>query len=112
LEKPGAAGSAARSHPLAKHLEITGVRLEGLKSNQLKIQYVVVNHSRADLPELKVIVSLVAADRTFFEFASTVPSLGPFETKDITAVAKTELKPYELPDWQMLRPQFRIESAQ
>jgi hypothetical protein len=111
LHQPGAAGAAAPPHPLAKHLEVTGIRLEGLKAGQLKIQFVVVNHSAADLPELKMVVSLRSTDRTFFEFTSTVPSLGPFEVRDMTAIAKTELRPYELPDWQMLQPQFRIETA-
>jgi hypothetical protein len=111
-EQPGPAGSAAPVHPLAKHLEIAGIRLEGVKGGLLKVQFVVVNHSAADLPEMNMAVVLRSADRTFFEFPAKVPSLGPFEVKDMTATTKTDLKPYELPDWQMLRPQFRIETAQ
>lgn len=111
LEEPGVAG-AATSHPLAKHIEVTGLRLEGLKNGRIKIQYVAVNHSSADLPELNLLIALRSTDRTFFEFPATLPSLGPFESKDMTAVVKTELKPYELPDWQMLRPQFRVQNSE
>jgi hypothetical protein len=112
VEQPGPAGSASPVHPLAKHLEVAGLRLEGVKAGQLRIRFVVVNHSAADLPEMKMAVILRSADRIFFEFPADVPSLGPFEVKDMSATTKTELKPYELPDWQLLRPQFRIETAQ
>jgi hypothetical protein len=111
LEEPAAAGAGSPGHPLAKHLEVAGLRLEGLRSGQVRIRYAVVNHSPADLPELQIRVSLRSDDRTFFEFPAKLPSLGPFEVKDLASTVKTELKPYELPDWQMLRPRLTIESA-
>ena len=98
----------APTNPFAKHLEVTGVRLSGGAGGKLKVHYVVVNHSNASLPEMKMVVTLASGDRTYFEFPATVPSLGPYEIKDETAAVTTNLKPYELPDWQMFRPKFRI----
>jgi len=33
----------------------------------------------------------------------SVPSLGPYESKELSAPLKTALRAYELPDWQFLR---------
>ena len=110
LEKPGGPGSTARTHPLAKHLEVTGIRLRELKNGKATIQFVVVNHSAASLPEMTMDVVLRSADKTFFEIPAQLPSLGPYEVKDLSAAVTTELKSYELPDWQMIRPQFTLRS--
>ena len=110
LENPGPAGSAARAHPLAKHLEVTGIRLRDFKSGKATIQFVVVNHSPASLPEMTMDVTLRSADKTFFEIPAQLPSLGPYEVKDLSASVTTDLKSYELPDWQLIRPQFALRS--
>ena len=110
LEQPGPAGSAVRPHPLAKHLEVTGIRLRDFKGGKATIQFVVVNHSAASLPEMAMDVTLRSADKTFFEIPAKLPSLGPYEVKDLSASVATDLKSYELPDWQMLRPQFVLRS--
>jgi hypothetical protein len=112
LESPGAASNSASTpaHPLAKYIEITGLRLMEDGGGQAKIGYVVVNHSPADLPDLKVQITLTAAGKTMFEFPALIPSIGPYDSKDLTAAVKTQLKPYELPDWQALKPSLRIIS--
>lgn len=110
LEQPGPAGSAVRPHPLAKHLEVTGIRLRDFKGGKATIQFVVVNHSAASLPEMAMDVTLRSADKTFFEIPAKLPSLGPYEVKDLSASVATDLKSYELPDWQMVRPQFVLRS--
>lgn len=110
LEQLGPAGSAVRPHPLAKHLEVTGIRLRDFKGGKATIQFVVVNHSAASLPEMAMDVTLRSADKTFFEIPAKLPSLGPYEVKDLSASVATDLKSYELPDWQMIRPQFVLRS--
>jgi hypothetical protein len=110
FEKPGAPGTAARPHPLAKHLEVTGIRMREFKGGKATIQFVVVNHSAASLPEMALDVTLRSGDKTFFEIPAKLPSLGPYEVKDLSASVATDLKPYELPDWQMVRPQFTLRS--
>jgi hypothetical protein len=66
----------APTNPFAKHLEVTGVRLSGGAGGKLKVHYIVVNHSNASLPPMKMMVTLASADRTYFEFPAAVPSLG------------------------------------
>ena len=112
LESPGTAASpaAATVHPLAKYIEITGVRVMEDKAGQAKVGYIIVNHSPADLPDLRANITLSAAGKPFFQFSAPIPSIGPYESKDLSTTVKTQLKPYELPDWQVLTPSFRITS--
>jgi hypothetical protein len=110
LENPGGPGTSVPAHPLAKYLEITGVRVVESAKGQAKIGYVVVNHSPADLPELQAHITLNAAGKQMFDFAATIPSIGPYESKDLTTSIKTQLQPYELPDWQVVKPVVRITS--
>jgi hypothetical protein len=114
LEGPGTAGNSAAApvHPLAKYIEITGLRLMEDGGGQAKIGYIVVNHSPADLPDLKAQLTLSAAGKPMFVFPVLIPSIGPYESKDLTTTVKTQLKPYELPDWQALKPSLTITSAE
>jgi hypothetical protein len=100
------------AHPLAKYIEIAGFRVMEDRRGQVKLGYIVVNHSPADLPELRAQITLSAAGKPVFEFPATIPSIGPYESKDLTATLKTNLRPYELPDWQALKPAFVIRSEQ
>lgn len=96
-------------HPLAKHLEVGGLRIVPAGDSTLRVQYVVVNHSAADLPDLRMEVTLRSAKgEPVIEFASDVPSVGPYESKELTSTVRSALKPYEVPDWQMLRADFRL----
>ena len=110
LEQPAAAGTARSTHPLAKHLEVTGVRLTDVGKGRVRIRYVVVNHSAADLPEMAMEILLISGDRVVFQFPAKLPPLAPYESKDLSASVPTDMKPYELPDWGMLRPQFQLTS--
>lgn len=105
------AAAPQNRHPLAKHLEIVGVRIVESSGVSARIQFLVVNHSAADLPDMTMNVTLKAGDRTLFTFPATLPSLGPYEYRELTTSVKTELKPYEMPDWQVLRPEFQLTSA-
>jgi hypothetical protein len=74
-----------------------------------------VNHSEADIGDLglKVTLTTTAAkpgDPPVGVFDAKVPTLGPQETKDVTATIPTKLRIYELPDWQFLRAEFEITS--
>jgi len=106
---PATAGAGSK-HPLAKHLEVAGVRLMHAGKGKVDIQYMVINHSAANLPELTLAVAIRSADKVFFEFPAKVASLGPYESRDMKATVSTELKPYEMPDWQMMRPQFVVQA--
>jgi hypothetical protein len=113
LQNPPAQGaSATPAHPLAKYIQVTGIRIMPSSAGEAKIGYVVVNHSPADLPALKAQLTLTGGGSNIFDVPVEIPSIGPFETKDMTASIKTQLKPYELPDWQTLTPSLRIIAEQ
>jgi hypothetical protein len=113
LQTPPAQGaSVTPAHPLSKYIQVTGIRVMPGSAGLARIGYVVVNHSPADLPRLKAQLMLAGAGSTIFDVPVDIPSIGPFETKDLTASVKTQLKPYELPDWQSLTPTLRILSEQ
>jgi len=112
VETPGApVSSTTAPHPLAKYIEIAGLRIMEDKKGQAKIGYVLVNHSPADLPDLAAQITLTAAGKEMFTFPVSIPSIGPYESKDMSTSVKTQLQPYELPDWQALKPTLTIKSA-
>jgi hypothetical protein len=120
--KPAKAGAPestvttfAAKHPLGKYLELSGYRLAEKGAGKLAVKFVVVNHSEADIGDLTLKVRIVTTaakpeDPPIAEFEAKVPSLGPQEIKDVSAMANTKLRIYELPDWQFLRAEVQITS--
>ena len=97
---------------MAKHLEISGVRVTPARAGSVQVRYLVVNHSAADLPEMGLDMSIRPASggAAILEFQAKLPSIGPYESREMTSTVKTALKPYELPDWQAVRADFRLRS--
>ncbi len=106
-----------KKHPLAKYVELVGFRMTEAGGGKLKIRFVVVNHSEADIGDLAVKVRLSTSsakpeDPPIAEFEAKVPSLGPEEIQEVTAMVPTKLRIYELPDWQFIKAEFEITSPQ
>lgn len=102
-------------NPYAKHVEVTGFRVLEDKKNNVVVKAVVVNHSLAEIADLEIKLDLRAStsqpgDPPMCEVNLKVPSLGPQEIKDVSAMGKTQLRAYELPDWQFLRAEYDILS--
>jgi hypothetical protein len=100
-------------HPLAKNLELGGFRISEPKPGTLRVKFNVVNHSLADLGDIEMNVSLMAAgskadDPPICVLKVKVPSLGPEESKAVEATTSIKLRVYELPDWQFIRAGFEI----
>jgi len=115
METPGAATTPAKPHPLARHIEITGLRLNEDARQRASIRFLVINHSGADLGELAAEVQLVAVSakgerEAVGTFTFRLAGLGPYESRELTTPVQTKLRVYELPDWQFLRAEFRITS--
>jgi len=103
----------ASANPVAKYIELAGFRIREKKPGVLQIQFGVVNHSEADIGDITLAVDLRASsakdtDPPILSFVTPVPALGPEDLKPITIEAPTKLRAYELPDWQFLKPQFRV----
>ena len=105
------------SNPVAKYVELVGFRINEKNPGHLEIQFGVVNHSEADIGDLKLTVNIgtTAAkpgDPPLMSFPATVTKLGPTELKDVTVQVPTKLRVYELPDWQFLKADFQITEPQ
>lgn len=113
LESPQAQAS---SHPFAKYLEVTGVRLLEGKDKKLLTRFVLVNHAPADLTGFRVKVTLEAANAEPGEAVIAVVEASPgsipaYGVKDMEAPLVTPLRVYELPDWQFVRARVEITDA-
>jgi hypothetical protein len=117
MENPPTASStpAAKANPLMKQIEVSGFRLTQNKAKKTEARFLIVNHSGAELQDLTGTISLQARTAKKDEepvgaLAFKVPTLGPYEAKEVTAVVDTKLKVYELPDWQNLDERVQITS--
>jgi len=109
LENPPAASATAdtKGSPLRKQIEVAGLRLTQNKAKKTEVRFLVVNHSGADIQDLAATANLLARtskrdEEAVGTFSFKVPVLGPYESKELSAIVNTKLKVYELPDWQNL----------
>jgi hypothetical protein len=117
LENPptASANTAGKGNPLWKQIEVVGLRLTQNKAKKTEVRFLVVNHSAAEIQDLAANVNLQARtskaeDEPVGTFSFKIPLLGPYESKEMTAVVNTKLKVYELPDWQNLQERVQITS--
>jgi hypothetical protein len=114
FQNPTTAGGAQAS-PLLKHIEIVGLRLVQDAKKRAEVRFVVVNHSAAELPDMTAKVRLRAVTSKKDEepvgtFSFKLPSLGPYESKELTSILDTKLRVYEMPDWQNLREEIQLST--
>jgi len=93
-----------------KDVELSGLRLSEDNAHKPVLQFFVVNHSGADLGDIGAKVNLKAISgkpdqQLVGEFSFKVV-LGPYEAKELKVPVKTNLRVYELPDWQFLRAEI------
>lgn len=116
LETPPAAG-LAKPNALQKYVEVVGMRLTEDSKKQPQVRFLVVNHSGAEIADLAASVNLWARTAKSEEeavgtFSFKLPSIGPYESKDMSATLNTKLRVYELPDWQNLTAEVQVTSPQ
>src|ERR1700690_1878601 len=98
-----------QSNPELKDLELIGFRLTEDDKQKPFVQFVVVNHSGADLGtvtlkgDLKGITN--GGQQTVGSFEFSTP-LNAYESKELKVPLDTKMRVYELPDWQFLRAQI------
>jgi hypothetical protein len=105
------------SNSLAKYIELVGFRISEKNPGKLTVQFAVVNHSGADLGDVKLKISLTTTaakpgEPALIGFPAQASSLGPSEMKNISVDVPTKLRAYELPDWQFLVANFEITDPQ
>ena len=114
LENPAAKGPA-RPHPLQKYIEVSGVRFIQDAKKKTEVRFLVVNHSPDDIGDLGGIVTILgrtqkSGEETVGTFTFKLPSVGPWESKELSAPVETKLRVYELPDWQNVSTEVQITS--
>lgn len=102
------------SNPIAKYIELVGFRVTEKGAGHLVVQFGVVNHSEADVGDVKMTVHLTTTaakpgDPPLITFPAQVSRLGPNELKDVMVEVPTKLRVYELPDWQFLKADCEID---
>jgi len=91
------------------------VRLTEEPRKKSEVRFVIVNHSGAEISDLVANVNLWARtaksdEEAVGNFSFKLPSLGPYESKELSAPLNTKLRVYELPDWQNLVPDLQVTS--
>ncbi len=115
FEKVQQAGQAAAGNRLSRYVEVTGFRISEDANKRTQIQFLVVNHSPADIGDLAGTVRLRTTqskpdDPPISEFDFKTTRLGPYESIEFKTLIKTSLRAYELPDWQYLTADVEITS--
>lgn len=114
---PASAASKAKANTLQKYVEVVGMRLTEDAKKKPEVHFVVVNHSGAEIADLAANVNLWARTQKSDEeavgtFSFKLPSIGAYESKELSSALNTKLRVYELPDWQNLVAEIQITSPE
>ena len=112
VESP-AAKPGAKTNALQKYIEVAGVRFVSDPKNQAPmVKFLLINHSPADINGLAGNVTMWGRTQKSeedaqgsFSFSATI---GPYESKELTAPLNTKRKIYELADWQNITTDVQI----
>jgi hypothetical protein len=105
--------AAAAPYPLAKAVEVTGIRFSTDASKKPEVHYIVVNHSSTGLEDATVYVTLRASGAKpgqppLSKFSFHAPNLGPLEAKEMTSPIDKLPRPGSVPEWQELRADVEL----
>jgi len=109
-----AAAPTGGNSPLAKFVEVTGFRIVTSSADagkKAEVQYLVVNHSDADISDANVFITLRGAkpgQAPLCRFSFKIPSLGPFEAKEMSSPIEKTARGISLPEWQDVRADVQI----
>lgn len=100
-------------NPLNRVLSVSGLRFVPGKNKKLEARFLIVNSSGAQTPKFSGMVYVrpkdAAADETpLLTFELKGVELGPYESREMQAPLHTTLKPYELPDGQLVRTDLNV----
>ena len=111
VESP-AAKPGAKTNPIQKYIEISGVRFVQDAKKKTMVKFVVVNHSPADISGLAGNVTIWGRTQKSEEDAqgtfSFSTNLAPDESKELSVPLNTKRKFYELADWQNITTDVQI----
>lgn len=105
--------AANGGHPLNRALSVAGLRFVPGKDKKLEARFLIVNSTGAQTPKFSGMVHVrpkdAAADETpLLTFELKGVELGPYESREMQAPLQTALRPYELPDGNLVRADLTI----
>jgi len=113
---PSTTVAAFEPHPFARFVEVTGLRVVADENHRSQVQYIVVNHSSAELTGMAIKIAVrsskdPAGGPPLFTVSAIVPSLAPHQSKEIRTDLDSELRASAIPDWEYLRTDVQVGSA-
>lgn len=105
--QPAAAPPAPSSSRLGKYIEVVGIRIVE-ENKRTMVKFLVVNHAAAELTDVNGMVEIHPSKGGAMvgRVEVKIPSMEPYESREFNASLNTNLRAYEIPDWQFLRGQF------
>ena len=107
-----AAAPVEHQHPLARFIEVTGLRVVADLQHRSQLHYIVVNHSASEATGLvlQIAVRSFAQDskEPLFQVSAVVPSLGPYQAKEIRTDLDAPLQSTPIPDWGDLKADVQV----
>lgn len=111
VESP-AAKTGAKTNPLQKYIEISGVRFSEDAKKKIIVKFTLTNHSDADIAGLAGNATIWGRTQKSEEDAvgtfSFAGNVKPDSSVELSAPLTTKLKVYELPDWQNVTTDLQI----
>jgi len=102
----------APANPFQKYVEVSGVRFVEDAKKKVMVKFMITNHAEAELQGLSGVVTIWGRTAKSEEDSegtfSFSTSLAAGESKELTAPLTTNLRVYELPDWQNATPEVQI----
>jgi len=99
-------------HPAARSVEVAGVRVVTGANKRPQLQFLVINHSSAELTGLNIRIGVRSVDASqdapLFTVSSMLASLGPNQSKEIRADLDPSISPSVIPDWHSLRTDILV----
>ena len=101
-----------QEHPLARFVEVAGVRIVNNAKGKAQLEYIVVNHSGSPITGLDIRITGRSADAPsgdpLFSISGIVPALGPYQSKEMRTELDASRRTATLPDWRSLRTEILI----
>jgi hypothetical protein len=105
----------AGPHPFARFVEIAGLRVVADLNHKSQLQYLVVNHSATRLSDLSLKIAVrsssdSSASTPLFTLSVVVPTLGPFQSKEMKTDLEAGLRSAAIPEWENLRADVQVST--
>jgi hypothetical protein len=109
--------SPGETHPLARFVEVTGLRVVADLKHRSQLHYIVVNHGSTQLAGVSLRIAVRSSvtgsnDPPLFAVTTVIPSLGAYQSKEYRVDLDGDVRSSVIPEWQNLRADFQVATHQ